>query len=337
MAAAVDAERRHQSTPRGPSPLDGVGYAPGRGELDLFRFVESPADHLIADAVERALADGKESAEDTRALLRQEDLYSLLTYARRCALSALRGHSDVPVIAGVRALALVDLDRIDWRDAAVACGLLAYAGNRVGSNVRRVVADAAQLATPSVTQLLVRYSADPVGGLAVGGYREVHTSTGIGLASDYGHPYEPTIDLMARSERVVALLEADRYRVTDITTGSDIPRVWLPLSTPATEQACAALRACVSVSARPAGNAGGMLEQMLSVWIVEAATPDDAGVIASAAVPRAGSGIALMGLASTRCCALLVARSFVQGVRAVEDMQSVQRFRTPLLQVLSGD
>jgi hypothetical protein len=336
MAAAVETERRHQSLPHGPSPLAGIGYERDRGDLDLFRFIESPTDQVIASTVDGRLTDPS-SAASVRLTLRQEDLYSLLAYARRRALSALRSNSAAEFVAGLRALALIDLDRVDWRDAAVATGLLAYAGGRTRADVAQTVAEVARLATPAMAEVLMRHAGDPASGLTAGGYREVRTADGIGLVSDHGHPYQPTVDLLARAENVVNFLEADRYRVTAITTGSDLPKVWLPASTPASERARTTLRGCLSVSTRPLCAAEGMPDQMLTVWVGEARAPQDAVAIATAAIPKTGSGIALIGLATGVVCAVLVARSVVQGVPPVEDQESVRRFRAPLMAALAED
>src|SRR5262245_54116166 len=87
MAAAIEAEKRPQTTPRGPSPFAVLGYDLARGELDLFRFVASETDDAIAAAVETALANGADGLTEARAALTQDDLYTLLTYCRRRALA----------------------------------------------------------------------------------------------------------------------------------------------------------------------------------------------------------------------------------------------------------
>jgi hypothetical protein len=73
-----------------------------------------------------------------------------------------------------------------------------------------------------------------------------------------------------------------------------------------------------------------MRDRMFSVWIAEAASTRDAQTVASAAIPKPGSEIAILGLASRTVCAVLVARSVVKGVPAVEDTESIERFRVAL-------
>ena len=330
MAAAVEAEKLHQSKPQDPSPIEEVSYDVARGELDLFRYVESPIDERIDVVVEGACAQGAGSVATLRAALRQSDLYTLLTFSRRRALLALRQESPALLTSGLRALALVDLRRIDWRDAAVATGLLAYAGRRTGAQVQELVTAISARSDPAMAEVLRRHSSVPEDGLGVGGYREIRTSQGVGLANDYGHAYAPTIDLVSIAEKIILFVEGDEYRVQDITTGADLPAVWLPAADTATRRASKNLRGCLSVSARPNTDRHGRSDQMFSVWLAEAANATDTLAITAAATPMAGSDIAIIGVASGPLCAVLVARSVVIGVPPLEDMQSLERFRAPL-------
>jgi hypothetical protein len=334
MAAAVLAEKLHQSRPQEPSPIEGVSYEVARGELDLFRYVESPIDKRIEAVVDGAFGQGAGSVAKLRAALRQSDLYTLLTFSRRRALLALRQESPAPLTSGLRALALVDLERIDWRDAAVATGLLAYAGRRTGAQVQELVTTICARSDPVMAEVLRRHSSVPEEGLAVGGYREIRTSQGVGLANDYGHAYAPTIDLVSIAEKIISFVEADEYRVQDITTGSDLPAVWIPAADTATQRASNNLRGCLSVSARPKTDWHGMPDQMFSVWVAETANPNDSLAIAAAAAPKAGSEIAILGVASGPLCAVMVTRSVVMGVQPLENMESLERFRAPLQDAL---
>ena len=335
MAAAIEAERRHQVATQGPSPLAGISYDFAAGELDLFRFMTSPTDQAVRAVVGTAWSSDDQAVAHTRNALTQDDMYTLLAFARRCAVAALRDHSSVHVVDAMHCMALIDPERIDWRDAAVAATLLAYSGDRLGEKVRPLVAEAAARAAPSMAEILARHSKAPSKGLTFGGYREVRTSQGVGLMSDYGKRFEPSVDLLAHAKKVIQVIERDRYRVHDVTTGTDMPAVWLPAADAATLEARDALRACVTVSARPNSDVHGMPDHMFSVFLAEARNSSGAEKIAKAAVPKPSSDIALVGVATGAICAVLVARSVVMGVAPLEDMQSLARFREPLLHAIS--
>jgi hypothetical protein len=87
MAAARVAETRHQAVPRGPSPLAGVAY---RRDLSLLRFTPVPADEFIDAFVDRFQASSREDRARQRSALTMDDFYTLLAYARRTVVRALR-------------------------------------------------------------------------------------------------------------------------------------------------------------------------------------------------------------------------------------------------------
>lgn len=284
MAAAMEVEQRHQAFSHGPSPLAGISYDSAAGDFGLFRFVESPTDQRVNVVVGTAWASQDTAFALTRNALTQDDMYTLLNFARRCALAALRDQSSIHVVNAIRAMVLVDPERIDWRDAAVAAGLMAYAAHSLGERMRSLVSDVAARAEPSMAEILASHAKAPSKGLAVGGYREVRTSQGVGLTSDYGNRYEPSVDLLAHAERIIQFIERDRYRVSDVTTGADLPAVWLPAAKATTLAAAEALRACLTVSAPPESDAGGMPEHMFSVFLAEARNAQDAEDIANPGV-----------------------------------------------------
>jgi hypothetical protein len=335
MAAAVAAEKRHQLSRHGSSPLAGVRYEPAAGEYDLFRFVESATDDVIASIALDAVELRGQGLSDFRDALTQEDLYALLTFARRAAVRVLRGRTD-QLTAGCAAAGLVDLARVDWRDAAVAVGLLACAANRTHTTLRAPLQAALAIAEPDTQRLLQQYANSDSDGFAVAGYREIATSTGPALAEDYGKPFDPTFDLLAVANSVVNVFEGDRYRVTGITTGTDIAPIWLPSEDPQmVEQARQSIRACLSISAAPRAQATTMFPaQMLLAHVAECAATQDAELLTKAAKRPATSDIAALAVSHDSVCVEVIARSTVKDVAPIESAASIERFREPIARVL---
>src|SRR5262245_59508017 len=86
LAVARMAEELRGVTATGPSPLQDVAY-PARATV-LWRWVDASQDATVWAFVRAysGLADGAR----VRASLTLDDCYTLMTYARRCALAALR-------------------------------------------------------------------------------------------------------------------------------------------------------------------------------------------------------------------------------------------------------
>jgi hypothetical protein len=333
MAAARSAETRHQQHSRGPSPLGGVSYRLAAGESDLFRFVDVPVDEQVASVVVSAPTLNGQALVDLRGALTQEDLYTLLTFARRATVRALRGQTG-QLLRGWLAVGLVDLERVDWRDAAVATGLLSYAAARTNTLCPPDLALA--VASPATAKLLRQYSKSGASSLTVGGYREVKTRDGPSLVEDYGHAYEPTVDLLAGAELLAEVIESDHYQLTGITTGSEIASVWLPAHDAETEQARKNVGACLSVSAAPRDEAATVFPaQTFLAYIAECASSEDASRLANAAQQPASSEVAELAVWHGRLCVVVIARSTVKDVAPLESTSSIIRFRDPVRSALS--
>lgn len=338
MAAAVAAEERHQQVSSLPSPLTGLSYELKRGEYDLFRFVESETDELVALTALRALELRREELVEFRDALTQDDFYTLLTFARRVAVRVLRGHAD-QLSAGWAAVGLVDSERVDWRDAAVATGLLGYCAARTDTDPRAAVSRALTIAEPGMVEIIRRYVKSAHDGLSVGGYREIETADGPALVSSDGEPFDPTIDLLSVAGSLTQIVEADEYRVTHVTTGTRIADVWLPsASSRSIEKIRQGIRACLSISAAPQTEVSAVFPpHMLLAFIAECATAEHALLLTRAAKQSATSKDAALAVTQGRLCVVVVARSTVEGIGPIESTDRLERFREPIANALIAE
>jgi hypothetical protein len=336
LAAARAAEARHQAEPHPRSPLAGVAYDPAGGELSLFHFAGTAKDEIIDEFVDRfADASGEERALQ-RSSLTMRDFYTVLSYARRAAVRALRSNDAELACRGVAALSVIDENRIDWRDLAWQAGILSYAIHRISGNVTEAFATAASLADGETAALLSGFSHQPVDSLGAWGFREIQLSDGIGLIEDGGKLYRPRSDLVAVAEAVAASLADDIWQLSEPATGSDLPAIWLSARPPEDlEPAIRSVTGCVTLRGSPRDPqvAGGRAQHML-VFLAETEDPEAASVIAAAAGPGTGSSFSALGVAAGTRCAVLIARSVVQGTPSVETQSSLERFRRVLADAL---
>jgi hypothetical protein len=311
MAAAREAEARHQAEPHGPSPLAGVAYEQG---LSLIRFTQVPADEMIDEFVGRfAVSSGQDRAW-LRSALTMDDFYTLLGYARRAAVRAMRGGDGEVAARGVAALAVVDPGRIDARDLAWQAALLSYALGRVGGDVTGPFERAASLAVGDAAALLGSQADRPVASLSDWGFREIRTDAGVGLVEDEGRRYRPRSDLAGLAGAVAAGVEDGTWRLSDPVIGSDLPAVWLRAGKPGTaEKAIRSITGCVRLRGSLARrDSPGAKAQHMLVFLAETDDPRAAGVIAGSAGPGDGGSFAAVGVSAGTLCAVLIARSFVR-------------------------
>jgi hypothetical protein len=129
FAQARVAEARHQPSGHGPSPLVAVRY-PDRA-YRLWRWVPAAEDDAVLAVVNAAWSGGPAEWAELRASLTMDDLYTVMAFARRRALLAVRTGDPRYVEHGLNALALVEPQRVDRRDLHATVALVCFAGQRL--------------------------------------------------------------------------------------------------------------------------------------------------------------------------------------------------------------
>jgi hypothetical protein len=315
-----------------------VAYGPPRGELSLRHFRVVGTDEIIDDRVAGLAAAGGEDREASRSSLTMDDFYTLLTYARRAAVRAIRSRQDAVARRGVAALALIDLDRVDWRDVAWQAGLLSYAIGRIGGTAGDAFREAAALAGGETAAFLANLAGRPPAGLSEWGFREVQTPQGPGLIEDDGAPYQPESDLIGLADAVAVSLRGDIWHLSEPVTGAELPAAWLRGARPEDlEPALRSVTGCVKLrGALTTQDSPGYRAQHMLVFLAETRDPEAASIIAAAAGPRHGSSFAALAVAARTLCAVMTARSFIQGTPSLETQASLQRFRPALTAALTS-
>jgi hypothetical protein len=324
LAVARVAEELHRVTAAGPSPLRDTAYPDAAAVL--WRWVDAPQDAPVWAFV-RAYTEVPDRAR-VRASLTTDDFYTLITFARRCVLAALRNEDPGAVEAAFDALSAIDLDRVDWRDVAVAASLATYAARRVGIEAEEVLAGAVRRSSPEVGDMLAGAVLSDIDLSGDWGFREVRTATGPVLLQSGGGLSSDSLLMLALG--VADLVEKDgAYEVTDAGVAEELPAVWLG-NAPSAVEARRELRGCVKVHAEPVGV---RFRDFLLVFVAEAASESHAEVIAAAARQH-GDGTPQLGVAVGRRCAVVVASSAVVGQPSIEDRQSLTRFLEPIRALL---
>lgn len=154
--------------------------------------------------------------------------------------------------------------------------------------------------------------------------------------TDDGRPFAPTQDLVAIAEAVITLVERDVWRVRDVTTGSDLPTVWVSAG-------------AVNVLQRRRFKCCGCVTVGCALLVLGVAwrckpTPTDIrrGGIRPRQTPRSSPGErgpgpkgGFVGLGVQGRCAWLWSRGFVSGVTSYERGPSLDRLEAGLLAILT--
>lgn len=328
MAQARAAQRRHEETHGARhSPLADLHY--WSTENRLWRWVDSPIDSRIEPVVTNFATLGEAERNLVRDSLSMEDFYTLFAFARRRALALLRGSEAGQIEPAFVSLAMIDVERVDWRDLIMANSLVCYVGERIGAPVTDLVRRTIQLAEPETAEVLMSQRTTRIDLAESCGYQEVRTSEGVALFDTRYERFAPQADLARIAFDSAVALEKNGFEIESISLASNLPLTWLDgRDGSAIARMARTLSGCVAIHGLPHADAASTSSgQMLLVFLGEAASESDAREIAAAAENSSSLQRTELGLASGRLCAVIVQSSWLADTPPMENARSLERLR----------
>jgi hypothetical protein len=337
LARAEAAEARRTIAEPGESPMPAGEYDAWRGHHDLTDPARIPLDAALAQLARRYAASDAGGRAALRGAIRMDEFYRLLAFARRAAVFAIREGDAGGVRDALAAVAMIEAERVDFRDVLMAVSLLHHAAGRVGADGDALLREAAALAEPGTAELLARFAdraPEEKHVRSAFGYAEVRSPGGPGFVAWGFRPYAPVHDLGSIASDLAALLAADDY-LPSVLLADNLPDHWLQPGGAALSDALAAVRAGASVSGslRPQMHPRHEAQQ-LTVFLVETADDGAARTLLELAENGAPRDHALVSAAEGPVFCLVIARSFMEGVEAYETQARLARFAPRITEIL---
>lgn len=336
----------------GQTPRDGAPQPPLRlpsGVYDLWAGEGSLLDPQLLE-LDRQLAEtcnhfrtaSPDAQRAFRASTTEDNFYTLLQFAKRASVVAMRERDERWIHSALAAAAIVDVSRIDAPDLLMALSIVHHAASSLRLDARTLFKTAAGYALPETAEVIREFSARSAGekSLEEFGYAEIEGPAGVGLIESEFESYNPTLNLVNAALAVEAAMHREGY-VGGITIASNPPSAWLSETTQQTaEELLDRSRATVSLYSglRPQLHPRADAQSLL-VFITEMRSADDAKALAGMAAADSPSQLATTILQHGKLVCLTVGHSTESDVPAVESTDTLRRFNEPFLDALraAGD
>lgn len=181
-AKAAEAEERRKA--RGdlqPSPMPNIEYR--RRNHSLIKLSQSLLDLKLRDLCRNfAESDARRRAK-IRASISMNEFYTLITFSKRAAVFARREQNVNHVIDGLTALAMIECERVDFRDILTSLALLFHSASKIDEEPETLFREAALLSEKEVAELMTGFlnrTPEEQDIRLSWGYEEVETEDGIG-------------------------------------------------------------------------------------------------------------------------------------------------------------
>lgn len=324
LADAQDAEaKRLASGDHGESPMPKGEYQRDRGDYSFLSVTALPVDFELRTLVKDfAKLDG-ESRRRTRACISMKEQYTLIHFAKRSAVLALNEKSSKRCEDGFLALAMIDEERIDFRDAAWAAGLLKYVMRSLGQDFYSSIGQASSISTTGMSRILESESGTTK--LSDWGYAEVNDGNRIGLINTENSRFDPALPLTEIAIGVAKQLSDEQY-CAEPTISTKLPSIWFPKATRLSAETVLkhALGTILIRGELRVGICDAPDQQMLILWIAEMPNRRESNDLRSFVGDNVEiSGRSVVAFSVGRLFGLCVAGSYVEGTSSFESFESL--------------
>lgn len=344
MAQALRAEEEAQVARKpgsGHLPKD-LHYDPWQGDFNLFEIIPRPLDNILSKLSLRFAQLSPEARSEFRKVTSLDDFYTLLNFARRSAVFALRDRNSGHLVAGLTAVAAIESDRIDYRDALSAMSLLNHSSEKIGARTDELFSRAASLAEPKISASMLgfRKKSDDYRDLKKSwGYCEVETKLGLGFVRSEFSSYHPKLPLDQIALELARIVQQDEYGSADVILASKIPEIWLsPSDKNSVKIALANLCGVVVIRTdlRPRSLQDHQHDFLL-IFLAEADTEAEAMnlLTLTGESSKQPNVFVRFGIQEGRLYCLIIEKSAYLGEIPFETQTSLQRFISPITTVLS--
>lgn len=331
--------KRERKGDLGPSPLPGGDYYIRGEELGLINPIPSDLDTNLRKTCDVFQKLPDQERNKFRRLISPYESYTLLTFARRSSVFALREQNADILEDSLIAISMIEAKRTDFRDILAALSLIYHSAVRINMDSDRAFYDAAQLAEPQVQEMIVGFtkrSADEKSISQSWGYREVKTKFGLGYVRWGFCKYNPETDLLDIAIKIATMIDNDNYNTTSIQIGTDLPDVWLKSEdSEGLETALKDITGGLTISAQlEKQHHSDAASQQFTVFIIELRHSESAKLLSYLAQAKQPDDFCMLGTRVDRLFCLLITRSFVMGVSSFESGDSLLRFQSKFHEIL---
>lgn len=329
MADAIEKERRREAENLGPSPLPKYRY--NGHEFWLLEPQQTQLDKDLIVLCNQFPQLNSTQRKDFRHRISLNEFYTLLTFAKRSAVFAIR-NKDINILrAGLRAIAMIEIDRIDFRDIGTPMGPLYYAALKIGLDPAVEITNAAELSEPKVRDyffsLLKRCQNKEFNLASESLLIQVETPSGPGFVERDLNSYQPDIDLLNIALDIVKLIETDKYQSDSPVVGTKIPEVWFGDKISAVKNDLDTLLGTVNIRAHLDDQYSEKArDQCLWVWLAETPKVIMAAHLSETARLIKPKSYCLLAVSQGNLFCFVVARSVIMNLEPFEKEDSLCRF-----------
>ena len=326
---------------RAVSPLPDYSYTKWPGEQSLINPNENELDAAIASLGKvYEVSDDKERA-DVRSSLTKANIYTLLAFAKRSVLFAMRKSEPVHLINAFTIISMIETDTCDYRDVLVTLSFLNHGAKRLNIDAAQLFEKTSEMAATETAGLLNEFIKEAASGKSLGimgGYSEIETPYGPAFVTTRYNKYQPERNLAGILFKVSDLVYTDKYSRGQLSIGDKIEPLWLSATDHPNVRiilsratGCASLTCYLREEFEPADHL-----QTLLIYLAEFEEPKDVATLVEHANSVPPKSCNRLCMADGKLLFIAIQRAVRDGIPDAETNESLQRFERSVRALLTA-
>ena len=231
MADATEMEeKRIEAGNLPPSPLPDFDYSKWADEQSLIDPVENELDLKILQLCTEFKTNNDDKREEARNSLSQDNIYTLLEFAKRATIFGIRKKDQSYINNGLIAIAMIDAKRCDYRDLLVTLSFLNYGLQKLNLAQNSIIQETVKLSDGKTKKLIEEFFQSNEKSRRIeemAGYTAIETGKGISFIETSYKKYNPKYNLAKILFEISDYVYSDKYLKGQVAIGEEIPLVWL--------------------------------------------------------------------------------------------------------------
>lgn len=323
-----------------PSPLPAYDYRRWKDEQSLINPVENELDGSIIQLCSEFTIADEAKRNEIRKSLSRDDIYTLIEFAKRATVFAIRKNEAVYLQHGFTAVAMIEKERCDFRDVWWALSFLDYGLKRLNIDRQNIYEKTQPLAAAQTAALIKSFSEQALNNNSLKGpwgCAEVETPYGTGFVSTYGRKYNPQKNLLKMLFEIDDYITNDTYRTGSITIGTEIAVIWFGADKDKNiEELNKKNNGCASLnSTLKEGLDSNSSYQRLDVWLSEFNDLNTLDILVGISNNDEPSGFSRLCFAEGDVLCMVIQRAIMQGVNEYETNESLKRFEDDFRKIIT--
>ena len=322
------------------SPLPDYSYTKWPGEQSLINPNENELDASIASLGKRYEVSDAPEQTAIRGSLSKANIYTLLAFAKRSVLFAMRKNEPAYLRNAFTAVAMIETDKCDYRDILVTFSFLNHGAIRLNMDATQLFEKTSGMATTETAGLLTGFSKEAAAGKSLGvmgGYSEIETPYGAAFVTTRYNKYQPEYNLASILFKISDIVYTDKYSRGQLSIGDKLEPIWLSATDNPNIRAilsradgCASLTSYLKEEFEPADHL-----QSLLIYLAAFKEQKDVETLVNHANGTIPKSFSRLCIGEGNLLFIAIQRAVRDGIPDAETNESLQRFGESILATLT--